>query len=54
MVSSNERGTLDGNREAALALLAEASTPGLATETDALLLLMIVDNREGRPMDQPP
>ena len=42
---------LNGNREAALALLAEASTPGLATETDALLLLMIVDNREGRPTD---
>lgn len=39
------------NREAALALLAEASTPGSETETDALLLLMIVDNREGRPAD---
>jgi tetratricopeptide (TPR) repeat protein len=42
---------LAGNREAALALLAEASTPGSETETDALLLLMIVDNREGRPAD---
>lgn len=42
---------LASNREAALALLAEASTPGSETETDALLLLMIVDNREGRPAD---
>jgi tetratricopeptide (TPR) repeat protein len=42
---------LAGDRETALALLAEASTPGTDTETDALLLLMIVDNREGRPDD---
>jgi tetratricopeptide (TPR) repeat protein len=42
---------LASNREVALALLAEASTPGSETETDALLLLMIVDNREGRPAD---
>jgi tetratricopeptide (TPR) repeat protein len=40
---------LSGDREAALRLLKEAATPGAATETDALLLLMIIDNREGRP-----
>jgi tetratricopeptide (TPR) repeat protein len=42
---------LSGNRETGLALLREAATHGTETETDALLLLMIVDNREGRPTD---
>ena len=31
--------------------LQEAATPGAETETDALLLLMLVDTREGRPAD---
>lgn len=42
---------LSGDREAGLALLREAATQGTETEPDALLLLMIVDNREGRPTD---
>lgn len=42
---------LSGDREAGLALLREAALPGSETETDALLLLMIVDNREGRHTD---
>ena len=42
---------LSGDREAGLALLREAAVPGAETETDALLLLMIVDNREGRHAD---
>jgi tetratricopeptide (TPR) repeat protein len=42
---------LSGDREAAVTLLQEAATPGAETETDALLLLMIVDNREGRHAD---
>ncbi len=42
---------LAGDREAGLALLQEAATPGAETETDALLLLMLVDTREGRPAD---
>lgn len=45
---------LSGNREAGLALLTEAATEGAETETDALLLLTIVDNREGRPADALP
>ena len=44
-------GGLTGDREAALALLAEAATPGSDTESDALLLLIIIDTREGRPVD---
>ncbi len=44
-------GGLAGDREAALALLAEAATPGSDTESDALLLLMIIDTREDRPVD---
>jgi tetratricopeptide (TPR) repeat protein len=42
---------LAGDRDAGLALLQEAATPGAETESDALLLLMLVDNREGRPAD---
>lgn len=42
---------LSGDREAGLALLEEAAAPGTETESDALLLLMIVDNREGRHSD---
>jgi tetratricopeptide (TPR) repeat protein len=42
---------LSGNRSSGLALLTEASAPGAETESDALLLLMIVDHREGRPAD---
>jgi len=42
---------LAGDRDAGLALLEEAAAPGAETETDALLLLMLVDNREGRPAD---
>jgi tetratricopeptide (TPR) repeat protein len=42
---------LSGDRQAGLALLEEAASQGTETETDALLLLMIVDNREGRPTD---
>ena len=45
---------LSGDRETGLALLREAATQGTETETDALLLLMIVDNREGRPTDALP
>jgi tetratricopeptide (TPR) repeat protein len=45
---------LTGDRDAGLALLAEAAGQGTETETDALLLLMIVDNREGRPRDALP
>ena len=39
---------LSGDREEGLSLLGEAASAGAETETDALLLLMIVDNREGR------
>ena len=39
---------LSGDRAAGLALLGEAASPGADTEADALLLLMISDNREGR------
>lgn len=42
---------LSGDREAGLKLLREAATSGTETEADALLLLMIVDHREGRPAD---
>jgi tetratricopeptide (TPR) repeat protein len=42
---------LAGSREAGLALLQQAAAPGAETETDALLLLMITDNRDGRPSD---
>jgi hypothetical protein len=45
---------LSGDRETGLALLREAAMQGTETETDALLLLMIVDNREGRPADALP
>jgi tetratricopeptide (TPR) repeat protein len=45
---------LTGDRETGLALLKEAAIQGTETETDALLLLMIVDNREGRPTDALP
>ena len=41
-------GGLSGDREGGLSLLREAASAGAETETDALLLLMIVDNREGR------
>lgn len=44
-------GGFPGDRDAGLALLREAATPGAETETDALLLMMIVDNREGRHAD---
>ena len=44
-------GGLSGNRGAGLTLLREAASPGSETETDALLLLMIADNREGRHTD---
>ncbi|BCS32217.1 hypothetical protein TBR22_A14270 [Luteitalea sp. TBR-22] len=39
---------LSGDRTRALTLLREAATPGSATETDALLLLMLLEAREGR------
>lgn len=42
---------LSGSREAGLALLEEAAAPGADTQSDALMLLMIVDNREGRHQD---
>ncbi len=42
---------LSGNRGHALRLLEEAASPGAETESDALLLLMIVYNREGRRAD---
>lgn len=42
---------MSGNREKGLALLEEAASPGAETQTDALLLLMIVENREGRHAD---
>jgi tetratricopeptide (TPR) repeat protein len=42
---------LSGNRESGLALLAEAATPGAETQSDADLLLMIIDHREGRHAD---
>jgi len=42
---------LSGNRQAGLALLEEAASSGAETESDALLLLMIIDNREGRHSD---
>jgi Flp pilus assembly protein TadD len=45
---------LSGDRETALALLNEAATPGTETESDALLLLMIVDSREHRAADALP
>ena len=44
-------GGLSGNRATGLAMLKEASAPGAETESDALMLLMIIDNREGRPAD---
>ena len=42
---------LSGNRERGLALMREAAAPGAETRTDALLLLMVIDNREGRHTD---
>ena len=42
---------LSGDREAGLALLREAALPETNTRPDALLLLMVVDNREGRHLD---
>ncbi len=42
---------LSGNRESALSLLHEAATFGTETEFDALMLLVIIDNREGRPAE---
>lgn len=42
---------LPGHRDKAFALLEEAASPGAATEDDALLVLMIVYNREGRHAD---
>lgn len=42
---------LPGNREKAFALLEDAASPGAATEDDALLVLMVVYNREGRHGD---
>lgn len=39
---------LSGGRAEGIALLEEAATPGSETEADALLVLMIVYNREGR------
>jgi tetratricopeptide (TPR) repeat protein len=42
---------LSADRTAGLALLREAAAPGAETETDALLLLMVIDNREGRHAD---
>ncbi len=44
-------GGLSGNRERGLALMTEAAAPGADTRTDALLLLMIIDNRERRHTD---
>jgi tetratricopeptide (TPR) repeat protein len=44
-------GGLSGDRTKGLALLQEAAAPGAETETDARLLLMIVDHREGHPGD---
>ena len=45
---------LSGDRETALALLTEAAMPGTETESDALLLLTIIDSRERRPADALP
>ena len=42
---------LKGNRETGIKLLEEAASEGAETATDARLLLMLVDNREGRPAD---
>jgi len=42
---------LSGNRDAALALLREAATAGAESESDALLLQLIVSIREGRHSD---
>jgi tetratricopeptide (TPR) repeat protein len=39
---------LSGNREAGIRLLEEASAVGAATRTDALLVLVVIDVREGR------
>lgn len=39
---------LSGNRRKAMALLHEAATPGAATETDARLLLIVIEARAGR------
>jgi len=39
---------LSGNRRKAMTLLHEAATPGAATETDARLLLIVLEAREGR------
>ena len=44
-------GGLAGDRDAALALLEEAATAGSDTQSDAEMLLMIVDNREQRHAD---
>jgi tetratricopeptide (TPR) repeat protein len=42
---------LSGDRETGLRLLEEAASDGAETETDARLLLMLVENREDRPAD---
>ncbi len=39
---------LSGNRRKAMTLLHEAATPGAATETDARLLLIVIEARAGR------
>jgi len=44
-------GGLTGNRDRGLRLLEEASDASAATRSDALLLLMIIDSREARPVD---
>ncbi len=44
-------GGLTGNRDRGLRLLEEASEASAATRSDALLLLMIIDSREARPVD---
>jgi tetratricopeptide (TPR) repeat protein len=45
---------LSGDRKTGLVLLEEAASHGTETESDALLLLLIVDHREGRPADALP
>ena len=42
---------LSGNRRKAWTLLHEAATPGASTETDALLLLVVLKAREGRHVE---
>lgn len=51
--STAQQGSVVGRPCAAAVIpfLDEAATPGAETHTDALLLLMIVDHREGRPGD---